>query len=177
MPEGSNARYGGKRLLEQLQPLGGKLRAKERHSGNVPTRPSEAGHEPISDWVAHDRHHDGDSGGRLLCSAGRGGIAGDNEVEIEIDELLRQLCESLDLSIRSPVFDDDVLPLHIAAFPQSLLKSVDHRPLLGRAEGTRHHEPMRGIFGVGSALAALEHVAAPPKLAPPCMSRKEHCEG
>src|SRR5215217_6179601 len=72
MPEGSNARYGGKRLFEQLQPLGGELRAKERHSGNVPAWLSEAGHEPISDRVTHDRHHDGDSGRRLLCSAAAG---------------------------------------------------------------------------------------------------------
>ena len=124
MPEGSNARYGGKRLLEQLQPLGGELRAKERHSGNVAARLSEAGHEPISDRVAHDRHHDGDSGRRLLCSAGRGGIAGDDEVEIETNELLRQLCKSLDVSICIPVLDDDVLPLHIAPLAQSLQKGV-----------------------------------------------------
>jgi hypothetical protein len=131
MPEGSNARHGG---LQQLQPLGGKLGAKKRHSSNVPTRPSEASHEPISDWIAHDRHHDGDSGGRVLCSAGRGGVAGDNEVGIEIDELLRQLCESPDLSIRSPVFDDDVLPLHIAPLAQSPQKGVGHNPLLRRLE-------------------------------------------
>src|SRR5262245_60461996 len=132
MPEGSNARHGGKSLLEQLQPLGGKLRAEERHPGDVPTRPREAGREAVPDRVAHDRHHDGDSSGRLLCSEGRGGIAGENEIEIKTEQLRRQLWESLDPSIRSPVFDDDVLPLHIPALAQSLPKGVDRSPLLGR---------------------------------------------
>src|SRR5262245_25150198 len=44
MPEGSNTRDGGKSLLEQRQSLSGKLRAEERHSGDVATRPREAGH-------------------------------------------------------------------------------------------------------------------------------------
>src|SRR5262245_43998414 len=108
------------------------LRAEERHPGDVPTRPREAGREPVPDRVAHDRHHDGDSSGRLLCSEGRGGIAGENEIEIKTEQLRRQLWESLDPSIRSPVFDDDVLPLHIPALAQSLPKGVDRSPLLGR---------------------------------------------
>ena len=89
MPEGSNARDSGKSPLEQLQPLSGKLRAKERHSGNVAARPREAGHEAVPDGVAHGRHHDRRSGGRFFCSAGRGSIAGDNKVEIEMNELRR----------------------------------------------------------------------------------------
>src|SRR5262245_35807512 len=86
MPEGGNARDGGKGLFEQLQPLGGQLRTEECHPGYVPTRPREAGHQAVPDGVAHVRHHDRDSGGRFPYSAGRGGITSDNEVEIETGE-------------------------------------------------------------------------------------------
>ena len=72
----------------------------------------------------------------VACLAARaaGGVAGDNQVGMEINKLRRQLCEPLDLSLRSPILDDDVLPLQIPPLAQSLPKGVRHTPLFGRPQ-------------------------------------------
>jgi hypothetical protein len=114
----------GRACFEQFQPLNGKLRTEEGHSGDVSTRSREADHQAIGNRVAHDRHNDRDSSGRCLCSAGSGGIAGNNEIEVETDELFRELRESLNRSIRGPVFDSDVLPLHITPLAQPSPKGI-----------------------------------------------------
>ena len=116
MPKRSNAGCVGQRLLEQTQTFGGKLRAEERQAGDVPAWPGERGDEPVFDGIAHDRHEDGDRGGRVQHSAGRRRIGGQDKVELERGELIRQTRKSLDLPVCGSVFDDDSLPLHIAAF-------------------------------------------------------------
>src|SRR5262249_22257400 len=58
----------GKSLLEQVETLAGKLGAEERQPGDVPARPRKAGHEPISDGIAHGHH---DDGGSCWSSAGQ----------------------------------------------------------------------------------------------------------
>src|SRR3954471_6311470 len=45
-------------LLEQREPLRYEFRTKETQPGDVPARSREAGDEPISHSIAHDRHND-----------------------------------------------------------------------------------------------------------------------
>jgi hypothetical protein len=110
MPKRSDPGRAGKRLLEEAQTLGGKLRAEERQPGDVSAWPRETRHEAVCDGIAHDRHDDGDRGGRTLDSAGRRRIGGEDEVELETGQLIRQTLEMFDLPICRSVFDEDVLP-------------------------------------------------------------------
>jgi len=138
MPEGRDPRNLGEGLLEQLQALRDQLGAEVRQPGDVPTRPRETGHEPVSDRIANDRHDDGDRGGRLLYSTGRWRIRREDEVDLETGQFGRQTWEPLDLPIGRSVLNEDVLTLHIAAFAQALPESVERHPRLGRFKRTGH---------------------------------------
>src|SRR5256885_6765677 len=107
-------------------------------SGDVATRPRETGHEPVSDRIAHDRHDDGDRGGRLPYCTGRWRIQREDEVDLETGQLGRQTREPLDLPIGPSVLDEDVLTLHVAVFAQALPEGVERHPRLGRFERTGH---------------------------------------
>ncbi len=131
VPQRSDARRFGKSLLEQVKTLRSKLRAKESQPGDVPARPREAGHEAVSNRIAHGRYDNGDGGSCLLNGAGRWRIRGENEVDVQASQLNRQMRKALDLPIGRSVFDEDVLPLHIAVFAQSLLKRAKGRPRRG----------------------------------------------
>ena len=103
-------------LLEQLKAFGDQFRAKERGPRDVPSGPCEAGHEPVTDRVPHTHPDDWDRGRRLLCSTGAGRRSRDGEIALETRQFSRQSWEPLDLSIGRPVFDEDVLTLHVAVF-------------------------------------------------------------
>src|SRR5262245_38885927 len=73
IPEKGYARDGWNSLLENLQPLGTDVRAKDGVAGNISSRSGEAWHEPSAHRIA-DRDHDDrnrDSGllGRKACGA------------------------------------------------------------------------------------------------------------
>jgi hypothetical protein len=110
MPKRSDAGNIGQRLLEQTETLGDNLRAEKRQACDVPARPRERSHEPVFDRVAHDRHDDWDRAGCTLDRAGRRRVGGEDEVQIERGELIRQLREVLDPAICRAIFDDDALP-------------------------------------------------------------------
>jgi len=131
MQEGSDARNLGERFLEQLQTLGNQLGAEEGQPRDIPTRPRDAGDQAVSDRIAHNRRHNGDTGGRLLCGTGHGRTHHDDEVDLETGQLCREPRKPLDLPVRSSAFNDDALPFQIAALAQSLTERVEQRAPLG----------------------------------------------
>src|SRR6185295_4640575 len=96
---------------EQLQVLGYQLRPQEGGPREIATGSGEAGHEAVSDRVAHGGRDDGDRLGRLPCGAGRRGSEGHDEIGLEADELGSQIRKTLDVSVGGPVLDQDVVTL------------------------------------------------------------------
>src|SRR5512144_684366 len=99
---------------EQLQVLGYQLRTQEGGPREIPTGSGEAGHEAVSDRVAHGGRDDGDRLGRLPRGAGSRGGPGDDEIDLETHELGRQIRETLHVSVRRAVFDQDVATFDMA---------------------------------------------------------------
>src|SRR5438876_10218871 len=87
MPDADEPGHFGEGFLEELEALGGQLRAEERQARDVPAGPREAGHESVAEGITHGRRDDRDGGGRLLCGAGRGGAPGNDEVDLETDQI------------------------------------------------------------------------------------------
>src|SRR5262249_6768061 len=138
MPKRGDTGGVGQRLLEQTHTFGDELGAEERQAGDVAAWPRERGHEPVLDRIAHHCRDDRRCGGRLLHRAGRRRILGDDEVKLERGELICQARETLDPPVCPSVFDEDALPLQIAALAQPLPKSIDGRSRLGRFDRTGH---------------------------------------
>ncbi len=119
----------GRASLNRLQPLGDEFRAQEGRARNIPTRPSETGHEPVANRIAHSHHDDGNGGGCLLCGTASRRSHRDDDIDLETGEFGRQSRKALDSPVRRSVFNQDVLALHIAVLAQSLPQGVDPRRL------------------------------------------------
>src|SRR5439155_22040722 len=59
IPEKGYAQNGWNSLLENLQPLGTDVRAKDGVAGDISSRSGEARHESGFDWIAANDEHDG----------------------------------------------------------------------------------------------------------------------
>ena len=131
LPEHGDAGYVREHILEQLQALGGQLWGEKGEPSQVPSRLRQAGDEPILDRIPHDRSNDGD--GHSCLSGGNGSrcIARDDEVDVKANQLHRQIREMLDLALREPILDRDVLILNIAELTQALPEGVDRRERVG----------------------------------------------
>src|SRR5262249_4388064 len=149
MPERRNSRDGGQRLLKQSQPLWEQFRTKERQPRDVTPWSCEVGDKPVPDRIAHNRHHNGDSGGRLLCSAGGKRIRCDDEIDSETDQFGRKIPEPLDLAVGGSNLNDYVLTLHVAAFVQRLQEGIEKHPRIRRFERSCSQETnLRTFLGL-----------------------------
>ena len=92
---------------------------------------------------------------RGLC-----GPAGDNDIDLEPDELGRDLGEALAASLRPAILDRDRATFDPAEFAQSLHKSGG--PWLAAAGVIAPRNPMVGSFAGCCARAASGHAAAAP---------------
>ena len=90
---------------------------------------------------------------------GRGAIS-DDDIDLELDELCRDLGKALDASLRPAVFDRNVTTLDPAEFTQPPHKCGSPMTLSRSGRGPKN--PMIGIFAGCCARAASGHAAAPP---------------
>jgi hypothetical protein len=117
----------GDRLLEQGELFPGHLGQHGGRSGDVLARAREAGDEPAPQRIAHAHHDDGSRPGRTL--GGQGGLRHDrdDDVDLEPDQLHREVGEPLEPPLRPSGLEGDVLSLH----PGELTERVAE----GREEG------------------------------------------
>ena len=175
MPQGRNARSGGNRLLEEGKTFRQQFGPEERQASDVASRPCKARDEPLPHRIAHHRHDHWNCTRGLLHGVRHKRVGRDDQVNLQVHQLIRERSKPFNFALGLPVLENDVRPLHITEFSETLPEGLDHsryrrtsaepadaRQLLGRLRA--HSE--RNQNG-----PARKH-----ELPPPCMSGKEHSE-
>src|SRR5215470_16702316 len=96
-------------------------------------------HYANAEGVADYAHDDGDRRGGLLRREHGVGPPGKNDVNVEADEVVRQLGKPLVVSLGVAVLEANVLTLDIPEIIESLSKRVDGRPGLDRQDTDRNY--------------------------------------
>src|SRR6266404_2248532 len=135
MPEYSDAGNLRKYFPEKSQTFGNQFRAGEGRPRDVSSWPRQAGHESVSDRIAHSTYDDRRRGEHLLCSKAGGRSPREDEVELETRQFGSQSQEPFNLPICCPVLDEDILTLNIAKFVKCFTEGLQAFPPLGRFEG------------------------------------------
>jgi hypothetical protein len=108
IPDDGNAREARHRLLEDLQALGACLTHDDGHAGEVAAWPGKTGHMAAANRVRVAREDDGNRRG---CAFRRPRIDGGrrhDDIDLELNELLRQVIEAIEPPLGPPVFDGDI---------------------------------------------------------------------
>ena len=105
--------------MDHLQPLRIKRVRENGVASQIAARPVEAGDEAEPDRVAADGEDDWNRAGRALGGKrSRGGLRR-NGSDAQRDEVKHMRPHRIELSLRKPIFDSDVLPFDIAGFTQA----------------------------------------------------------
>src|SRR5436190_21127018 len=118
------ATLGWNSLLENLQPLGTDVRAKDGIAGDISSRSGEAWHEPGAHGIADRDHDDGNRGGGLLGRQARGRGVGRNNIHRATNERRRGLCQPLRHSVTILVVEGDVAAFEVAEIAQPVSEGV-----------------------------------------------------
>jgi hypothetical protein len=94
----------------------------------IAARPGQAGHQACLDRIAHMRHDDGDRAGGMLRRTTRLRPRRDDDIDLAVDELGRELAEPLVLALDPAVLNSDVLSLNIAVLVQGAAEGCKERP-------------------------------------------------
>jgi hypothetical protein len=112
VPQDRHAIDGRHHLLQELEELAHDLRTREEgQSRNVPAWSREARGEAAPDGIARRRHDDSDRGRRVPGGRGRQLHPGEGDVDVEPDELARELRQPIGSPLRRAVLDHEVLAL------------------------------------------------------------------
>jgi len=85
-----------------------------RHPGDVGPRPPQAADEPAGDGIADVHHDDRDQLGRPLRRQTSRRALGDQDIDVQTDQLSREVRELFPLPGRGSAFDDEVSAVDIA---------------------------------------------------------------
>src|SRR5262249_14293700 len=110
IPQNGHAGEPRKGLLEQLQSLRGQLREKSARPADISAWPGRTGHVIDTCRVAVNQEYDRDGLRRLLCRASLGPRLRHDQVDVETDELSREIRKALDVPRGVSTLDGDVLP-------------------------------------------------------------------
>jgi hypothetical protein len=112
----------GDNLAQEFESLAGRVGVQARQAGNVPARPGEARDEACADWVRRHREDDRNLRCHLFRRNDSIGSKRDNDIDLEPNELGRELAEALRTSLRPTIVDRDVVTLGPAELAQPLRK-------------------------------------------------------
>jgi hypothetical protein len=98
----------GNGLAQKLETLGSGIGLLERQSGDVAAGSRRARNEAAADRVSHPGEHDGCHARRLLCRRDRRVSVGDDDIDVEADELIGNFGKTLGASFRPPILNRDV---------------------------------------------------------------------
>jgi hypothetical protein len=104
----------GNNLFEKIKPLRAQIHGNVSEPREVRPRPGEAGDESSPNRIADGHHDDGD---RCRCLLGRTGCRRSprhNDVNLETDQIHREVRELFGPSLGPSVLNRDVLALHVA---------------------------------------------------------------
>src|SRR5262245_13581630 len=92
---------------KELEALAGKIGGQNRQAGDVAAGSRKAGDEAGADGISHHRGHDRNDRRSLLGRDDRRGCIGDNDIDLEPDELRRDLRHVLAAAFRPAILDRD----------------------------------------------------------------------
>src|SRR4051794_11277162 len=99
VPEEGNTRGSGYNFLRQLERFRCYFEGwVQRRSRDVPSRSRQAGNEPAKHGVRHPYHHDRSRRCRLLRGQARRRAFGNQDVDLETNQLQREIGKALDLT-------------------------------------------------------------------------------
>src|SRR5262249_32213376 len=146
-------------LAKEFEPFTCKIAGLDRQARGVAARPRQTRDQAAPNGIIRHREHDRDDRCRLLCRKSRGSRR-DNDIDLELHELGRDLGVAFGASLRPAILDRNIATLDPAEFAQSLHKSSG--PGL-QAEGVPEPKnPMVGSLPPCCARAAWSHAAAAP---------------
>src|SRR5262249_27761724 len=132
--------------FQQLETFRPKLRGELGQPGDVASRSSEAGDEPgRNKIVVTGRHNDGDCPGSLTggvdrCPTG----VDDNDINLEADQIGREIGAPLGRSLGGSALDHDVLAFYVAELAKSLLECLKEWRSGGRGTAEERDLPHLG---------------------------------
>ena len=129
----------GDNLAQKFESLASKIGRLDRQAGDVAARSRQTRDQAGADRVPRRREDDRDDRCRLLCRDDCRGSRRDNDIDLEPDELGRDLGEALAASLRPAILDRDGAALDPAEFAQPLHKSGG--PLAPGRRRARAQEP------------------------------------
>ena len=123
MPKGSDARESGNGFLEQSEAFGNQFRAKKGSPCNISAWSGEADDQFIADRTGHAAHHDRDYAGCLFGCASWRRTDHDDDVNLEPNQIGRELLESICIRIPVASLDRYVQTLGVTELSQPIVKS------------------------------------------------------
>src|SRR5207342_2430171 len=117
-----HAARAGKHLPDQFETFSRKLGRRRRQPCDVSTWPGQATYEPRSHRIAGWGHDDRDFRCRTLCRLYGGSFRGDDNIDLEINELRSQRCQTIQLSFRRAILDLHILTVDVAELSEPLPK-------------------------------------------------------
>ena len=166
--------------MQELEPLCGKLHAEIGNAGDIATGPVEACDEAGLHRVAGGAKHDRDRRRCVLgCKCRRHAEGRGDEGDLAANEVGCQFRQAIGVVMRPPEFDGHVLALDVAALAQSLAESSNSicERLWGAELEHANHRHRRLLRACREGPRGRRAAEQRDQVAPPCMSRKEHCEG
>src|SRR6266702_6448194 len=120
IPEEGNTRDAGYDFLGQLERFRCDFEGwVQRGSRDVPSRSRQAGNEPAKHGVRHPYHHDRSRRCHLLGGHARRRALGNQDVNLETNQLEREVGKALDLTWCIAALQDEVPTLDITGFTQT----------------------------------------------------------
>src|SRR5262249_36039411 len=102
---------------------------RESEAGDVPARSGEARDQPRSDRTAARCKHDRNGASRLLCCNGAGRTRGHDHIRPQTNQLGRQIRESVVLSFRPSVLNDNIFAVNMTKLAQTPNECVEEMSL------------------------------------------------
>ena len=103
---------------------------------------------PSPDGVTGEGHHDGNGPGGLLDGPDGRGRPGDDHVDLEANELRRQLLKPLGAAVRVARFEQDALPFDVPEGAEALAKRLALDSVRGRRRGREIPDPASLRYGL-----------------------------
>lgn len=138
VPQHRDGAYAGHRLLEHSQPLGGQLAGNLGNTGNAASRVGKARRQSRLHGIARLGNNDRGIARPLFRGLRRWIAAGDNQVDMLLDELVNQPGKARDITLRRLAQKDDVLVFHIPTAGKSTrhVRAEDILIAWGRGQDT-----------------------------------------
>ena len=120
IPEHSHAGELGNNFLEQLQPFSSQLRGYLGQPRDVAAGPRQALNKPNCNRVTRRRHNDRDCPGSIFGSQSIGTTGSDDDVNLETDEIGREVGKAIASTLRISILNADVLSLNPSEVAETL---------------------------------------------------------